>query len=179
MKPETTTLLRSKGLAMAVHLVLWVLLALVILRLGGAMPPYTTKPSDVLPSSSIVPVARLDTVFSPEEWPSVVLHTNAPSAFFTDAFVPAPKPPPPPPPPPPTTRKVALTYQGFYETAGGPRLGMVKTETGFTQAGLGVQVITNHFVAEISMHGLTLTNTAAQTNLLLLNIPKELEIPIK
>lgn len=58
-------------------------------------------------------------------------------------------------------------------------MGMVKTETGFTQAGLGVQVITNHFVAEISMHGLTLTNTAAQTNLLLLNIPKELEIPIK
>jgi hypothetical protein len=44
---------------------------------------------------------------------------------------------------------------------------------------LGGVVETNVFLAEVSFTNATLTNLTAQTNLLPLNIKKEIEVPIR
>ena len=101
--------------------------------------------------------------------------TNALNPFFTRYFVPAPTPAPPPP----TARKIDVVYQGFYQTADGPKHVIVKVAETLVIATVGAPIATNIFIAGATMQTLTLTNLAAQTNLLLLNIKKELEIPIR
>ena len=44
---------------------------------------------------------------------------------------------------------------------------------------VGGIVVTNLFVVEAAMQTLTLTNTAVQTNVLLLNTKQVVEVPIK
>jgi hypothetical protein len=177
MEPGSVTILRSKWLAVVVHLSLWALLALVVVDLGGTAPDYRDVNSYSLPIQSPAPVARVGQLLSPDEWPDVVIRTNLPSPFFTSAFLPAPKPVPRPTPPP-TTRKVTAVYQGFFST-GGPKTAMVKISDGFATPQIGTPLVTNHFVAELTHKSMTLTNTAGETNLLLINMAKELEIPIK
>lgn len=179
MRPSTVTILRSKGLAVAVHVAFWALLALIISHMGGKAPEYHEVTSLSLPALTPVPVTRLEPLFAPSDWPGKVLDTNRPNPFYTTAFLPTPKPAPAPPPPPPTTRKVTLVYQGFYQTTGGPQMVTLKTAEGFTSAPVGAQILTNHFIATATFDTLALTNTSGKTNLLMLNKATELEIPIK
>jgi len=96
--------------------------------------------------------------------------------FFTRHFIP---PPTPAPPPPPTTRKIDVTYQGFYQTTNGPKFAVLKVAEGIMVAKIGALVATNVYVAQASLTNVILTNLTARTNILPLNTKTEIEVPIR
>ncbi len=167
--------LRSRWFALCVHLGLWWLLYLVITNAGGHAAPFHDRTPASLPAQSPAPVAQLGELFTPSAWPKPGGDTNSVNPFFTRYFVPVPSPVAPPP----TTRKIEVTYQGFYETGDGPKMAVLKVGDEFVTARIGSAVATNLFVAQATMQNLTLTNLAAQTNLLLVNTKKEIEVPVK
>ena len=61
---------------------------------------------------------------------------------------------------------------------GGSKHIIVKLADAFLDTLVGAKITANLFAAEATMQSLTLTNPAAQTNLLLLNTKKEIEVPI-
>jgi hypothetical protein len=164
--------LKSRWFATGVHLGLWALLAAVAIKLGGASQPYLETASHTTPPHSPVPVARLDRLF--ESLPAAKAATNSgmPSFFATTYFV-------PPPPPPPTTRKVAITYLGFYQTGELRRRVFLNLDEVLQVCSLGDQIATNLFVAEANVQSAILTNSAAQTNVLMLNAKKVVEVPLR
>lgn len=169
--------IRSRWFALTVHVALWVLLYLIVIRLGDRAPASQASSSVFAPPQMPVPVARLGALFSTNQWPQFPRGSNAPvSAFFTMHFVP---PPSPAPPPPPSTKKVSVIYQGFYQTMDSDQRVIVKVADGFVIGRLGAPVATNHYIAAATMQSLLLTNTAGQTNWLPLNLKKEIEVPIK
>jgi hypothetical protein len=168
--------LRSRGFAWSVHAALWLLLYLTIVGLGGEMPEFQETASFSTPPQSWVPVANLSSVVSPAPWPKSLVATNIPNIFFTTNFV---TPAPPPPPPPPTTRKISVSYQGFYQAPDSPKMVMVVVETNHVFARVGASIATNHFIADASLLSMTLTNTAGQTNVVPLNTKKDIEVPVK
>jgi hypothetical protein len=167
--------LRSRWFAWGVHASLWVLLYVVIMNAGGHAPPFHDSRAATFPAQSSAPIGRLDGLFATALWPKPSAGTNSANPFFTRYFVPAPSPAAPPP----TTRKIEVTYQGFYETGDSPKNAVLKIGDAFVIARIGAPVATNLFVAQATMQSLTLTNLAAQTNLLLLNAKKEIEVPVK
>ena len=176
MNLNLTQLLRSRGLALAVHLLLWVLLYLTVSQMGTSQPPWTDERSYSLPAQDLVPIPRMGPLFSPAGLLGRSPQgTNDTSLFFTLHFVPPVKPVAPPP----TTAKIPVTYLGFYEAATGTRKAIFKAPAGFAVVAVGGTILTNFVVAEAGMQTLLLTNAAAQTNLLLLNTEKALEVPLK
>jgi hypothetical protein len=164
--------LKSRWFTTFVHVGLWALLAVALIMLGGGSLPYLETVSHTSPAQSPVPVARLERLF--DSLPALPL-SNAPgvsSAFATTYFVPAP-------PPQPTTRKVEITYLGYYQTGDDPRRVFLKMDDALFVSAIGDQVATNLFVSEASLQTLTLTNSAAQTNVLTLNAKKTVEVPIR
>ena len=166
--------LRSRRFAVCVHAGFWLLLYFGALRFGGKAPIFRDATAVSTPAQSPAPVAKLETLFSPGIWSRTVAATNLASPFFTRHFIPSPAPPPPAP----TIRMVEITYLGFYQTDNGPKQVAVKLADQFVFKPIGANVTTNWFFAEASMNRLTLTNVGAQTNLLLLNAKKEIEVPI-
>ena len=172
MKPAIAKVMRSRWLAGCVHAGLWLVLFLAVTHLGGKAFDSREADSAANPPQSPVPVARLEMLFSPGVWPKSLGETNRLNPFTTRYFV-------PPQTPPPTTRKIELTYQGFYQTGDGPKQAILRLGEAFITAPIGAKVATNLFVAEATMQALTLTNQAMQTNLLPLNVKKEIVIPIQ
>ena len=164
--------MRSRKFAWGVHLWLWVMFYLVLTNAGGHAPAFHDGATATFAAQNLAPMARLDGLFAIARWPKPNSGTNNLNPFFTRYFVPAPAPAP-------TTRKIEVTYQGFYETSGGPKNVIVKVGDAFVTAQIGGTVATNLYVAQASMQSLTLTNPAAQTNLLPLNAKKEIEVPLK
>jgi hypothetical protein len=117
-------------------------------------------------------VAGLERLFAPGMWPKPLADTNLLYPFFTRYFV-------PPPPPPPTTRKIEVTYQGFYQNGDGPKQTIFKLDEAFFVAPIGARIAPELFIADATMHALTLTNVAAQTNIVPLNAKKEIIVPIQ
>ena len=161
---------------MCLHGSLWLLLGLVVAGTGGKTPNWHASESLVTPVQTPVPVGKLENLFASDQWPRPNADTNLPSLFFTRYFVP---PPSPAPPPPPTTRKIEITYQGYYESAGGPRETIIKVADSFVVAQIGTAIANQLFVADATMQSLTLTNLQAQTNVLSVNAKREIEVPIK
>jgi hypothetical protein len=167
--------LRSRWFSGCVHAALWVLLALIITGVGGKRPPYQAARPDPDAVIAPVPVAKLEGVFPSgirTNWPTDAASLNP---FFTAYFIPKT----PPPPPPPTTRKIELTYRGFYQTADSPKHALILFDGALVGIPVGSRVATNLFVANVTMTTLTLTNLVPQTNVLELNTKKQLEIPIR
>ena len=164
--------LRSRWFATFVHVGLWTLLAVALIRLGSASSQYLETTSHTSPAQNPVPVARLEHLFDALSGSKPAPAPGRPSAFATTHFV-------PPAPPPPTTRKVEITYLGFYQTGDDPRRVFVKTDEALLVSTIGGQIATNLFVAEVALQTLTLTNSAAQTNVLTLNVKKVVEVPIR
>jgi hypothetical protein len=81
--------------------------------------------------------------------------------------------------PPPTTRNIELTYQGFYQAGDGTKHTICKLGDTFIAVPVGGKIATNLFVADATLQALTLTNQAAQTNILPLNAKKELVVPMQ
>jgi hypothetical protein len=167
--------LRSPWFVLGIHAGLWLLLYLSIARLGGRTPDYHAATTYSPPPQIPVPVAKLENLFSPSQLTKTSGDTNFSNPFFSSYFV----PPPSPAVPIPTTRKIEVTYQGFYQSGDGPRHAVVKVADAFVDIPIGWPVATNVFIAEATMQSMLLTNLTAQTNLLPLNVKKEIEIPIK
>ena len=81
--------------------------------------------------------------------------TNAANPFYTLAI--QPPPPPQPPPPAPTTRKVDVTYRGFFETSAGVRRAVVQVADKQVLALRGDKVVDLFTATEIAIRHLTLT----------------------
>jgi hypothetical protein len=168
-------LLRSRVFVAVVHVGLWVLLYLIVAHLRGASPGFPDSPAQSQPVVSVVPVARLSSLFAPGVWAQPPAETNRPGPFYSTYFAPAPAPAPPPP----TTRKFGVTYLGYFQSAAGTPSAMVRLTNEYLVVQLGKRMLSNQFAAQISGKVLTLTNTTAQTNLLQLNVLKEVEVPIQ
>jgi hypothetical protein len=108
-------------------------------------------------------------------WPGSLAEPSSLNPFYTRHFVPSPAPAPPPP----TTRKFTITYQGFYQTSESAQQVIYKMTEGFVVAPVGASVATNLAIARADAYSLLLTNVSGQTNLLQLNKPTEVEVPIK
>lgn len=173
MPSKLSHTLRSRWFALSVHAALWVLLYLAVASLGGKTPQFRAGTSYSPPPQTPAPVAKLAGLFSTSLLPKVCNNTNSPDPFFTSYFA------PPPPGPEPATRKIEVTYQGFYEAGDGPKHAVVKVADAFVDASIGWPIAANLFVAEATMQHLLLTNRTAQTNMLLLNVKKEIEVPVK
>lgn len=172
MTPAINRILRSRWLAGGIHASLWLLLYLALTHLGGKAFNFHEADSSASLPQNPVPVAALERLFAPDLWPKALVNTNAFNPFFTRHFI-------PPQVTPPTTRTIELTYQGFYQTGDGPKHAIYKLGEAFIDASVGAKVATSLFVAEATMQALTLTNQAAQTNMVLLNVKKEIVIPIQ
>jgi hypothetical protein len=169
--------LRSRWFAATVHTAAWLLLLLILLHAGGRQPPYREARFDPASVTSPVPVARLVTLFAtPADDAARATSTPAArSVFDTAYFIPQTAPPPPPP----TTRKVELTYLGFFRTGEQPPRALVRFGDALVSVPVGGAVTTNWHVAGVTATTLTLTNTGAQTNLCALNAKIALEIPLR
>ena len=172
MPPVVKKALRNRWFVAGVHAGLWLLLYLAVTNLGGKAPDFREADAVANPPQSPAPVAGLERLFSPGVWPKSLIETNTLNPFFTRYFI-------PPTPPPPTTRKIEVTYQGFYQTGDGPKHTIFKLGDAYSVAPIGARIATNLFIAEATMQALTLTNLAAQTNILPLNAKKEIVVPIQ
>jgi hypothetical protein len=172
MPPILRKTLRNRWFAGCVHAGLWLLLYLALTKLGGRAPEVRDTNAVTAPLQNAAPVGGLAGLFSPGIWPKPLISTNELNPFFTRYFV-------PPAPPPPTTRKIEVTYQGFYQAGDGPKQTMFKLGDAYQVAPLGARIATNLFIAEATMQTLTLTNLATETNILPLNVKRELVVPIK
>ena len=167
--------MRSRWFAIGMHVGLWCVLYLAVTHLGGKTPDYRIAETSTVASPGPVPVASMESLFASTQWPNPQGGTNSLNPFTTSYFVPVPSPTPPAP----TTRKIEVTYQGFYQAGDDMKHAVVKVADSFVVASIGASIATNLFVADASLQNLILTNLSAQTNLLLLNAKKEIEIPIK
>jgi len=174
MLPLIVQTLRSRWFAVAVHLGLWFLLFLAASSFSGKSASYRDAVALTSPAQSPAPVTKLDRLFSPGNWPAIRTNTNMPTLFFTKHFT----PPAAPPPPAPTTRKVEITYRGFYDTEGSSRHVFVKLADDFVLKPVGAHITTNWFIGPAAFDSLSLTNLAGQSTLLPLNSKKEIEVPI-
>jgi hypothetical protein len=172
MHPIVKKTLRSRWFVVCMHASLWLLVYLALTHLGGRAPDFREAEADATTPQSLAPVAGLERLFSPGIWPKLLTDTNRLNPFFTPYFI------PPAPPPPATTRKIEVTYQGFYQTGDDVKRAIFKVGESFTVAPIGARVATNLFIAEATMQTLTLTNLGAQTNILPLNTKKEIVVPM-
>jgi hypothetical protein len=173
MHPIVKKTLRSRWFVAGLHACLWLLVYLAATNLGGKAPHFRDADAVATPSQSPAPVAGLERLFSPGIWPKSLIDTNRLNPFFTPYFI------PPAPPPPPTTRKIEVTYQGFYQTGDDLKRAIYKLGEAYLVAPIGARIATNLFIAEATMQVMTLTNLSAQTNILPLNTKKEIVVPIQ
>jgi len=169
-----TPLLKSRWFAASLQAGLWVLLFMIVGDLGGTSLKYPTARNAEGHAGAPIPVSKLLSLFFLGDWPTLLVASNSTSPFFTRHFI----PPAVPPPPRVTTRKVELTYQGFFQTGEGPRHVFVKVGDSLFVGPLGAKAAGNFFVAEVNLQSLVLTNAAGQTNVLTFNTKKELEVPV-
>jgi hypothetical protein len=174
MPPLLLQTLRSRWFAACLHAGLWLLVYLASSHFGGKSPALRDSVALSAPAQNPAPVAKLDKLFSPGIWPRNIADTNLPSAFFTQHFI----PPPTNPPAPPTTRKIDITYLGYYQTPDAPKQVITKMADSFVVRSVGTRVTTNWFVADATALSMTLSNVAAQNTVLPLNAKKEIEVPI-
>jgi hypothetical protein len=159
----------------------WVVLSILVLLLAlliaatrdaGShfpnLPRFQNRAGSV---SNAIPIAKAEELYSISTFKQLVPSTNAASPFYTTYFQPQP------PVKAPTTRKIELTYQGYYQNAGGLKQAFVKVGDKVSIGAVGAKITGDLAVAEISNRLLTLKNSASQTNVLEFNKKKEVEIP--
>ncbi|MBP7828069.1 MAG: hypothetical protein KA236_16155 [Verrucomicrobia bacterium] len=151
------------------------LLVLILLArdLGGAMP--------ILPRFTAVPAPagagptnpRLKEMFAPATLTQLAPATNLPAPFATTFFQ------PPPPPPAKKTRKVKLTYHGFFETAAGEKRAFVNVGGATTLLSLGAPVVSDLMISNIQRLELTLRRAVTQEVVIPFRGSTEVEVPIE
>lgn len=166
--------LRSRGFSAGLHAGSWLLLVLLVAGLGGRRPQFSETDADPLTVQKPVPVAKMAGLFAPDNWPNHMVDPASQNAFATLHFK-----PPVVPPPPPTTRRVELTYQGYYQSGDGPQRTLMRLGNELLSVPVGGMVVSNLWVASAEFKTLSLTNSAGQTNVLAVNVKKEVEVPLQ
>jgi hypothetical protein len=166
---------QSRWFALTLHAGLWLLLVLLVFRLRGPAAPFAETATATTAVQTNLPVAKLAQLFAPAPSRLAAGATNRLSPFATRYFVPAA----PPVVAPPTTRKVELTYQGFYQVTESVRRIFLQVDKKMVICPVGDQFVTSLFIATADLQTLTLTNAAGQTNVLKLNTKTTLEVPVK
>jgi hypothetical protein len=162
---------RDYWIAVALLAGLLGLVGLVLRDYGVGLPEFPTYPgrsSPILPPLAANEFERLFPAQPMAEWRQ---NPELTSPFYTTHFQ-------PPKPKPPTTRKVNMTYLGLLESADGQRLAFLQVDKETRKAGLGASIIADLAVAGMDLRSLSLTNSASETNLLLFNVAKAVEVPI-
>ena len=172
MPPLVKKTLGNRWFVTGLHACLWLLLYLAVTGLRGKAPDFHEADAAANSPQSPAPVAGLEDLFSPGLWPKSFIETNSLNPFFTRYFA-------PPTPPPPTTRKIEVTYQGFYQTGDGLKSTIFKLGDAYGVAPVGTSIATDLFVAEATVQAMTLTNLTAQTNIVPLNEKREIIVPIR
>ena len=177
MSTALQQILRSRWFVLCLHGALWLILYLGVSNLRGPAPSVFKQGAGAQSANDrALPILKLEPLFAPGQVAEALGNiTNAPNPFFTRYFV----PPAPPAPPPPTTRKIEVAYQGFYQTAEGPKHAVLSLAGGLMVVRVGGLVATNWYAADASMQSVVLTNTSAQTNVLTINTKKEIEVPVR
>jgi hypothetical protein len=177
----TTALNKNRWLAGALLALLVTVLYMTVSRLRGRMPVLEELPPTIPLRADLTPAGKVAGAFHTNQWPKIHPAAGLTNLLFTTQFVPPPPPvtAPPPPPPPPPPRKVALLYQGFFETAETVRHAYLQVDTNQVLIKLGSNVVADVHVAEIGRRTLILTNSAGQTNVIPFRVPKEIEVPAK
>jgi hypothetical protein len=118
---------------------------------------------------------RLSPLFTPAALRLVAPATNLPPPFITTFF----QPPPPPPPDPnlKKTRKVTLTYNGFFETATGEKRAYVLVGGALAMLPPGGAVISDLMISNIQRSHLLLKRAATQDVVVPFRGSTEIEIP--
>ena len=169
----------SRWFSAAVLLGTLVLLTLAVFDLGGDLQHRAELKRRANPPDAILLVGKIEALFSPATLVAMRPATNGVNAFYTTHFQPPPAPPKPPDPtpPPPAPKKIQLTYQGVYQTAGGKKKAFVKVGDGLFVGPVGAKVAADLVVAEITVRTLILKNASSQTNILEFNVKKDVEVP--
>lgn len=108
----------------------------------------------------VVPIESFNYLFSRESLSEMVIPTNSLSPFYTKFYQ------PPPVPEPPKVKSVEVVYQGFYESADGPKLAFANVAGQPMTLTVGSKAVDDWFVSEIGMRTLTLTNASGSSTVL-------------
>ncbi len=177
----------NRWFAVGLLLVMTVLLVLVATTFEESSLPLPRLHSRPDPVDRLIPVKKIQQLSSNLILAPVQPLANGSHPFFTAHFKPPPPPPaapvevkeiPPPAPAVPVVKKVALLFQGVYQTADGHDKAFVQSDGKLSVLPVGGAVLENWSVAEINRQKLTLTNRAAETTILEFNREKILEIPV-
>ncbi len=137
------------------------MLFLVVLGLSKGMPKLIViHPAPVREEN--IPLAQIEQLVGASFWtgPLEAMSTLPPAA------------------PAATTKKVSLTYQGFFETADGRKLAYVKVADRQVIGTNGAPIEADFKIAEFDLKTLTI-RSATRTNSLSFNTPTEIEVPLK
>lgn len=169
-----TDTMRSRGFSGLVHVGLWVLLVLALVGLGDRHAVWSEADPDPISVQKPVPVNKIEALYAATNRVARIIDPTNSSPFATLHFI-----PPVVPVVPPTTRKVEVTYQGYYQTTSGPKQTILRVGDAIERVPVGGVVVTNLWVAEAVFKTLTLTNSAGQTNVLIVNVKQVVEVPLK
>ena len=173
----TTPLDRGYVLAASVFAIAGLLVVLLLGTFGGELPvlPRFVPPATV---GSFGPTDnRLAQLFAPAALAVVSPITNLPAPFITAFIQPPPPKPPPPEPEVKKTRKVTLTYNGYFETSTGEKRAYVVVGGVTSLLPLGAPVISDLMISNIQRLELTLKRAITQEVAVPFRGSKEVEIP--
>lgn len=163
---------KPKPLAIALIAALSLVLLLVAIDLGGRVPPRPDYEPRAGLETQLGPIHQIPELFAPQTMLALTGVTNH-NPFFTTHFQ------PPPPPKPPATRKIELTYHGFYRTAEGKKMAFVKLGDKLTLAEPGTQLEGQLTIGEITHESITLKDVAGKPHVIKFNTKEAIELQTK
>ncbi len=167
---------RSYVVAGGIFGILGLLVFLLVRDLGGQLPTLPRLTPPTTSSQITLTNERLVEIFAPAALLAVAPAPHLPAAFATAYF----QPPPPPPPPNPDvkkTRKVALTYNGYFETSAGEKRVFVGVGGATAMLPFGAAVISDLMISNIQRTQLTLMRSGTQAVAVPFRGSTEVEVP--
>jgi hypothetical protein len=117
------------------------------------------RPQRHVPAAPVSTFESTRALFTLSAIPGRGTDTNSPHPFFTTYFQPAPQPPK-------TTRRVEVSYQGFFQTPEGERHAYVLADTNLIVVPTGGRILGNLSVTTIDRPSVTLAIGDTQSTLL-------------
>jgi len=170
----TPPMQRSLLAALATFVVGLLVFLLVVADFGSSMPSLPPLETRFVAASLGPSDPRLKELFSPTSLARLFPPTNLPCAFDTAFF----RPPPPPPPPVKTTRKIALGYNGYFQTANGQVRAYALVDGTLTLLAPGATVVSDLVVSNIEWTALTLRRAGTQAVSIPFRGTVEVEVPL-
>jgi hypothetical protein len=172
----TTVLDRSYLIAAGIFGVGLLVLILVMQDLGGRLPDLPRPESAASPAGMGPTNSRVRDLFLPAAIGRVKPATNLPPPFVTTFFQP---PSPPPSANAKHTRKVSISYDGFFQTNAGEKRAYVRVGGAMTLLSPGAPVVSDLMISNIDRLTLTLKRGSTQDVVVPFRGSTEVEIPVE